>query len=73
MMLPQLPGFERPKRKPPRVMAKLYDAGGEVGKWICYRCNRCGWDSGWIDQTHKSDTEIKRGHPCPECNMVSDG
>jgi len=67
-MLPQLPGFDRPKRKPARVMAKVYDAGGEVGTWVVYQCKSCGWRSDWLDQTHKSDSEIRRGYPCPICN-----
>ena len=67
----QLPGFERQKRKSPRVMAKLVDAGSSptIGcKTIAlFRCKRCGWDSGWRDD-NRPDSQIRRGIPCEECN-----
>ena len=67
-LLPQLPGLDRPKRKPPRVMAKLEDAGGENDDtWCHYRCRKCGWDSGWIID-NRTDSEIRRGMPCETCN-----
>lgn len=67
MPTPQLPGLDRPKRKPPRVMAKLVDAGGESEPMAHYVCKKCGWDSGWrVDR--RSTTEIRRGIPCEQCN-----
>lgn len=64
---PTLEGFERPPRKPARVMAKLDDAGGESVQMARYSCRKCGWDSGWIED-ERSDTEIRRGIPCEVCN-----
>ncbi|MEQ8643121.1 MAG: hypothetical protein RID90_16890 [Marinovum algicola] len=71
-MLPQLPGLERPKRKPPRVMAKVADAGGDSGTLVVYECSRCGWRSGWLDQSAKSNSDIRKGYPCPTCNQRGD-
>ncbi len=70
-MKPQLPGFDRPKRKPARIMAHLVDAGGESDPMAHYICGKCGWDSGWIVD-RRSVSEIKRGVPCPNCNAAAE-
>ncbi|WP_259330899.1 hypothetical protein [Acetobacter pasteurianus] len=33
-----------------------------------FKCNRCGWESGWIYM--KNVTAVKRGVPCDECNEI---
>ena len=58
--------FPRPPRQPPRQMAHFSDVGvREDGEQIAvFECVRCGYDSGWRPST---DTEIRRGVPCPTC------
>ena len=48
------------------------DAGdGPGGTQVAvYRC-KCGWDSGWIED-NRSDSEMRRGMPCRECNEQED-
>ena len=70
---PSFDGFERPRRAPPRVMAKLIDAGAGESAQVCsYRCRKCGWESGWVED-ERSDTKIKRGIPCEVCNATKEG
>lgn len=68
---PQLSFLEKPKRKPPRVMAKLLDAGSSptIGcKTIArFGCKKCGWETGWIDDD-RPDSEIRKGRSCEICN-----
>lgn len=61
---PMLPGFERPERRSPRVMAKVLDAGDG---YALFQCPACGWNSGWIEEC-RSVSKVKRGIPCPSCN-----
>ena len=55
------------KRKPPRVMAKLDDAGGENEPMAFYICKKCGWESGWISEP-RCTTSVLAGIPCEKCN-----
>lgn len=57
------------KRKKPRVMMKVIDAGNGFGdgKVIMFKCFKCGHNTDWIEDT-KSVSENKRGMPCPHCN-----
>lgn len=71
MRQPEFDCMPRKVRKPPRVMAKLEDAGGECVQMCSYRCRKCGWSSGWIEDD-RNDTEIRRGFPCEVCNRPSD-
>lgn len=66
---PMLPGLERPKRKPPRVMAKMVDAGeAPSGRQVIhYICRKCGWDSDWVFDD-RPDSQIRKGIPCLKCN-----
>jgi hypothetical protein len=66
--------FDKPKRKSPRVLAKLVDAGTGVrgGKVCHYVCRSCGWDSGWVEES-RPDSEIMRGLPCEVCNQKKEG
>ena len=56
------------KRKPPRVMAKLVDAGGHDEPLAQYVCKKCGWDSGWISEP-RCTTAVLAGIPCENCNL----
>jgi len=55
---------QKPKRKAPRVMAHVADAGAEA---IRFECDRCGWDSDWLVNNF-TPSEAKRGIPCEMCN-----
>lgn len=61
--------FERPK-VPRVVRMHVIDAGVNdcAGDPIVvqYRCSRCNYESEWM--TARTDTEVKRGIPCPNCN-----
>lgn len=49
----------------PRMFrAHVFDAGDKV---MFFRCQRCGWDSGWIDWDN-GVSAAKKGIPCPRCN-----
>lgn len=61
-------------RKPRRVMMHAVDIGqapGMMPGWTSAKggefvCRRCGHEAGWLfDMT---ETEIRRGVPCPVCN-----
>lgn len=62
------------KRKPRRVLAKIYDIGDaqccaeeDLGKPLAVMlCRQCGWRSDWL--IFDSASEAKRGIPCPVCN-----
>lgn len=56
------------RRRPPRQMAHMADAGVDA---IEFECQRCGWNSDWIENDY-TDTQIMRGIPCPECNEADD-
>lgn len=57
----------KPHRKR-RVLMRSYDFGTN-GDVVAYKCNRCGYDSGWIHYEESLTlTEIKKGLPCPKCN-----
>ncbi|MGC2853918.1 hypothetical protein ACM64Y_00450 [Novispirillum sp. DQ9] len=58
----------KPPRKPARVLMHVYDAGNLPGggRGVCFRCCRCGHDTGWVEAS--TLTEDKRGRPCPSCN-----
>ncbi len=58
------PGTKPPRAKP-RVMMHMIDAGWAVGSIGRFKCGQCGHDSDWIDAT---DTDLRRGVPCPACN-----
>lgn len=65
-MAQQLLMFDRPRRRKPRVMAHMVDAGHfPDGRKAAYFECRCGW-SEWL--AIEADSEAKRGHPCPKCN-----
>lgn len=53
---------QRRPAAPRRVLAHATDAGEFRGH---FECRRCGFDLGWLSAT---DTEVRRGVPCPRCN-----
>ena len=54
------------ERRPRRLLAHAVDAGlMESTPGARFECSRCGWESGWIPA---SDTDVRRGVPCPTCN-----
>lgn len=57
----------KPPRAAPRVLMHFHDVGlREDGEQIAlFACTRCGHESNWIPAT---DTEVRRGIPCPICN-----
>lgn len=68
-----LPGLDQPRRTR-RVLMHAADVGQAPGLMPGWRttkgghflCGQCGHDAGWcFDMT---DTEIRRGIPCPVCN-----
>jgi DNA-directed RNA polymerase subunit RPC12/RpoP len=59
--------FDKPPRKPRRVLARVADAGtGEDGQVVYFVCARCKWAE-WMRA--RTVTEAKRGYPCPRCNQ----
>lgn len=60
-----MPGFEKPPRAKPRVIAHMADAGENVAFFIC---GKCGWESGWIYDDEFCVSNVKRGIPCETCN-----
>jgi len=58
----------KPPRKKPRILAHVADAGqGNAVMVIRFECDKCGWDSDWIEQT-MTISEAKKGIPCERCN-----
>lgn len=67
----QAPKPPRPPRRARRVLMHFDDVGVALGQIATFTCRKCGYDSGWLVST---DTEVRRGKPCPRCNVVeSDG
>lgn len=59
------------KRKPPRVLMHVVDAGDHFGEHegaviAVMQCNRCKHQTYWT--VFKNVTEAKKGIPCPKCN-----
>ncbi len=65
-------GYKKPRQKR-RVMMHVSDAGNfpNGGKAICFECNICGYETGWIAD-ERSISENKRGMACPDCNLVQE-
>jgi len=64
----QMDAFQRPRRATPRAIAHVIDAGeSPSGPVALYRCRRCGWESGWVEE-RRPVSSIKRGLPCGPCN-----
>lgn len=61
--------FDRPKRRNPRVMMHVSDAGeSDVGgKGVQLTCGKCGHITGWLEA--RTVSEERRGRPCPICNQ----
>lgn len=61
--------FEKPPRARPRVMMHWDDAGhsgaSPMGNFVC---KGCGYRAGWLEA---SETEMRRGVPCPHCNVFT--
>jgi hypothetical protein len=65
----------KPKRRKPRVLMHVCDAGDvqtgaaeDLGKPLCrMRCKRCRAETGWL--VFDTVTEAKRGVPCKACNQ----
>ena len=57
----------KPARARPRKLMHFWDVGyiDGVGTAAVFRCRRCGHETDWTPAT---DTEIRRGVPCPNCN-----
>lgn len=61
-------------RKPRRIMMHAVDIGqapGMMPGWTSanggkFVCRLCGHDAGWL--SNMTETEIRRGVPCPVCN-----
>lgn len=60
--------FEKPPRRPRRVMMHVYDAGhiDGFGEAVRFKCTRCPYVSDWIKA--RTLTEDRAGEPCPKCN-----
>lgn len=59
------------KRRPPRVLMHVLDAGDHCGEHegeviAVMRCKKCGHKND--DLVFRSVTEAKAGIPCPKCN-----
>ena len=59
------------KRRPPRVLMHVVDAGDNCGEHdgeviAVMRCKKCGHETDWT--AFKNATEAKKGIPCPKCN-----
>lgn len=59
-----------PPRRKPRVLMHFTDAGyvDGLGGAATFECRRCGHETDWLAAT---DTEIRRGIPCPVCNACT--
>lgn len=65
----QLDMLPKPKRKPPRVLMRVCDAGGSRKNPLCrFKCATCGYESGWLRFENVTESALKRGLPCPRCN-----
>tara|TARA_A200000113_G_scaffold220469_1_gene230649 strand:+ start:662 stop:901 length:240 start_codon:yes stop_codon:yes gene_type:complete len=68
----QIELFGKLRRKSPRVMAHFVDVG--ISPYVdghqCaeFECKKCGWNSGWL-HGFETVTSVKRGVPCPDCNL----
>lgn len=60
--------FHRPPRQPARKLMHFRDVGyiDGVGTAAVFGCHRCGHETDWTPAT---DTEVRRGIPCPNCNV----
>ena len=64
---------------PRRIMMHAVDAGQAgymMPTWTTewgadFTCPHCGYEAGWI--FNLSDSEVRRGVPCPKCNEASNG
>ena len=55
--------FEKPPRAAPRVMMHWDDAGADaMGHFVCPKCKYAEW------YHHCTETDFKKGIPCPKCN-----
>ena len=54
-------------RAPRRALMHFTDVGyiDGLGQAAIFACKRCGFESDWQGA---SDTEVRRGVPCPRCN-----
>lgn len=60
----QLDLIGKPKRRSPRVLMYVSDAGDRYIQFTCFKC-------GFLDRYHGyigTVSENKRGRPCPRCN-----
>lgn len=76
-MTPELPGIPpKPKQKRQNRLkrAHMIDAGVGMPGFpfgARFQCDRCNWESEWI--CHETETEIRKGQPCPSCNDLEMG
>jgi hypothetical protein len=58
--------FSKLPRAKPRVMMHWLDAGHDGESALGnFQCPKCHFVAGWIRAT---ETEMRRGVPCPNCN-----
>lgn len=63
------PGTKPPHSKP-RVMMHGVDFGYDGDITLAHMvCPKCGHDAGWL--MFDTDTDARRGAPCPKCNAGS--
>lgn len=54
----------KPARRAPRTLMHFTDVGYADVQVATFACSRCGHSTEWIPAT---DTEVRRGIPCPAC------
>lgn len=77
MRQPTLFSVPPKKRRPPRVMMHVIDAGDPQSYDVAYpdrclarfQCRRCDWQTNWI--AIDTITEARRGVPCPACSEAA--
>lgn len=72
---PRLFDDDKRKRKPPRTMMHVCDAGDSGcgaldgdSHIVRMSCSKCGHETDWI--TVRNVTEGRKGLPCPVCNQM---
>lgn len=70
-LFPETITKQRQGKKPRRKLMHVADAGdwGNKGPICQMQCVTCGMKTDWME--FDTDTEAKRGIPCPKCNQTT--
>ena len=57
--------FGKVPRRAPRIIAHAVDVGVDFAE---FKCKKCKWESGWVYVGDESNSKIRKGIPCGNCN-----